>query len=89
MVMKMKNLLTATQPILALQIPLFWVTVLVLPVFGAQAGVVFTNLYSFTGTNDGAGPGGLFLGSDGNFYGTTRQGNQKPTFSRRRPFWAP
>ncbi len=48
---------------------------LVLPAFGAQAGVVFTSLYSFTGTNDGANPvAGLVQGSDGSFYGTTESG---------------
>jgi uncharacterized repeat protein (TIGR03803 family) len=40
----------------------------------AHAGVVFTSLYSFTGTNDGAGPNGLVRGSDGYFYGTTVRG---------------
>ena len=60
------------KPVLALFIRLLWAVVLVLPAFGAQAGVVFTNLYSFTGTNDGANPyAGLVQGSDGYFYGTT------------------
>ncbi len=40
-----------------------------------QADVVFTSLYSFTGTNDGANPeAGLVQGSDGYFYGTTYSG---------------
>jgi hypothetical protein len=30
-----------------------------------------TNLYSFTGGGEGAGPNWLVQGSDGNFYGTT------------------
>jgi uncharacterized repeat protein (TIGR03803 family) len=48
---------------------------LILPVFGAQAAMVFTTLYSFTGTNDGANPAAaLVQGSDGNFYGTTYYG---------------
>jgi uncharacterized repeat protein (TIGR03803 family) len=48
-----------------------------------DAGTVFklspdgtvTSLYSFTGGADGSNPyGGLFLGTDGNFYGTTESG---------------
>jgi len=35
----------------------------------------YTTLYTFAGApNDGAGPGGLVQGSDGNFYGTTGSG---------------
>jgi uncharacterized repeat protein (TIGR03803 family) len=73
--MKTKYLRMANKPILALLIPLLWAAVLVLPAFGTQAGVVFTSLYSFTGTNDGANPyAALVQGSDGSFYGTTTQG---------------
>jgi uncharacterized repeat protein (TIGR03803 family) len=54
---------------------LLWAAALVLPAFGTQAGVVFTNLHSFTGTNDGANPyAGLVQGSDGNLYGTASSG---------------
>jgi uncharacterized repeat protein (TIGR03803 family) len=63
------------KPVLTLLMRLLWSAALALPAFGAQAGVVFTNLYSFTGGNDGANPlAGLVQGSDGNFYGTTSQG---------------
>ena len=63
------------KPVLALLMRLLWAAVLVLPAFGTEAGVVFTNLHSFTGTNDGANPyAGLVQGSDGNFYGTTYWG---------------
>ena len=41
---------------------------------------VLTNLYSFTGTNDGECPGaGLVQGSDGYFYGTTVNGGTSET----------
>ena len=63
------------KPVLALLMRLLWATALVLQVLGAQAAVVFTNLYSLTGGDDGASPyAGLLQGSDGNFYGTTASG---------------
>ena len=69
------KLLPGRKPVLALLMRLLWAAALVLPAFGAWAGVVFTNLYSFTGTNDGANPyAGLVQGSDGYFYGTTSSG---------------
>jgi uncharacterized repeat protein (TIGR03803 family) len=63
------------KPVLALMMRWIWAAVMVLPSFGASAGVVFTNLYSFTGINDGANPyAGLIQGRDGNLYGTTSSG---------------
>ena len=63
------------KPVLALLMRLLWAAAPALPVFGAQAGAVLTTLYSFTGTNSGAGPyAALVQGSDGNFYGTTAGG---------------
>jgi uncharacterized repeat protein (TIGR03803 family) len=44
---------------------------LLLPVWAASAGVVFTNLFSFNGTNGAYPVAGLVQGTDGNFYGTT------------------
>jgi uncharacterized repeat protein (TIGR03803 family) len=43
-------------------------------VFKISANGVLTGLYSFPGTDDGAGPNELVLGSDGSFYGTTSYG---------------
>lgn len=41
----------------------------------APDGSFFTNFYNFTGGTNGAGPvGGLIIGTDGNFYGTTSAG---------------
>ena len=38
-------------------------------------GSFFTNFYNFTGGTNGSGPaGGLIIGADGNFYGTTYAG---------------
>src|ERR1017187_6562521 len=65
------------KPVSAPLMRLLWAAVLALHVFRAQAGVVFTNLHSFTGTNNGANPyAGLVQGSDGNLYGTTSSGGQ-------------
>ena len=63
------------KPVLALLMRLLWAAALVLPAFGAQAGVVFTTLHSFQVFTNGANPdAGLVQGSDGNFYGTTDSG---------------
>ena len=44
-------------------------------VFKISTNGVLTSLYSFTGGNDGGEPlAGLVQGSDGNFYGTTKNG---------------
>ncbi|MDE3066620.1 MAG: hypothetical protein KGJ60_03615 [Verrucomicrobiota bacterium] len=54
---------------------LLWAAMLLLPAFGASAGVVFTSLHSFQGFPNGAHPeAALVQGSDGNFYGTTYDG---------------
>jgi uncharacterized repeat protein (TIGR03803 family) len=53
----------------------FLAVTLVLPAFGASAGVVLTSLHSFQVFTNGGGPSaGLVQGSDGNFYGTTDSG---------------
>jgi uncharacterized repeat protein (TIGR03803 family) len=75
------ELFRGRKPVLALLMRLLWAAALVLPAFGASAGVVFTTLYSFSDlivdeTNGvGAIPdGGLVQGRDGYFYGTTSLG---------------
>jgi uncharacterized repeat protein (TIGR03803 family) len=69
--------LPSRKPVLALLMRLLWAAALVLPTFGASASVVFTNLHSFTGTDDGSNPyAGLVQGSDGSFYGTTDSGGR-------------
>ena len=57
---------------LAQLIRVLWAAALVLPAFGAQAGVSLTTFHSFGGTTNGGYPAaGLVHGSDGYFYGTT------------------
>src|SRR5208283_3512372 len=47
-------------------------------VFEIATPNVISNLYSFTGGNDGNAPyAGLVLGTDGSFYGTTSSGGSK------------
>jgi uncharacterized repeat protein (TIGR03803 family) len=54
---------------------LLWGATILLPTLSAQAGVVLTILYSFTGSNDGGNPSARLLqGSDGYFYGTAQNG---------------
>ena len=55
-------------------IRLFQTAALFLPVFGAHAGVSFTNLFAFNGTNGYSPAAELAQAIDGNFYGTTGSG---------------
>lgn len=72
---------SSRKPVLGLLMRLFCAAALALPAFGPQAAVVFTNLYSFTGGNDGANPvAGVVQGTDGAFYGTTEYGGDTNTF---------
>ena len=67
-----KSLLVGRKPLWPRALPLLWATALLLPAFAAQAGAVFTNLYSFqVSYPNGAFPSAaLVQGSDGYFYGT-------------------
>jgi uncharacterized repeat protein (TIGR03803 family) len=63
------------KPVLGLLLRLLWAAVLTLPIFGARAAAVLTNLHSFAVFTNGEFPAaGLVQGSDGNFYGTTQSG---------------
>jgi uncharacterized repeat protein (TIGR03803 family) len=62
------------KPVLALLMRLLWAAALALPVLGAQGAVVFTTLHSFQPSPNVENPSGLVQGSDGDFFGTTREG---------------
>ena len=61
---------------------LLWAAVLVPPVFGAEAAVVFTSLYSHPSVSDGANPqAALVQGTGGSFCGMTEHRGQGGTYS--------
>jgi len=49
-------------------------------IFKITAGGVLTTLYSFTGTSDGANPGNVIEGADGNLYGIADAGTTRTVF---------
>jgi uncharacterized repeat protein (TIGR03803 family) len=65
---------TRKKPLLVLPHLLLLAARLMIQAGGAQTGVAFTSLYSFTGGNDGYNPNGLVQGKDGYLYGTTVDG---------------
>ena len=49
-------------------------------IFKITAGGVLTTLYSFTGASDGANPGNVIEGADGNLYGIADAGTTRTVF---------
>ncbi|MFN2622535.1 MAG: choice-of-anchor tandem repeat GloVer-containing protein [Chthoniobacterales bacterium] len=49
-------------------------------IFKITAGGVLTTLYSFTGSSDGANPGNIVEGADGNLYGIADAGTTRTVF---------
>src|SRR5947207_15720974 len=49
-------------------------------IFKITAGGVLTTLYSFTGASDGANPGNVVEGADGNLYGIADAGTTRTVF---------
>src|SRR5258707_923143 len=55
-----------------------------LPIASASGGIVFSNLYSFTGSTDGGFPfGHLSQDADGNLWGTTDYGGARYSINGR------